>query len=214
MTLKELKKMTVEPEKQYTYKTLLQGLSGTFRILEKRIVEGTEIIALENGYVLYQSDGRVTAFTLDDCRGCRYFMANGEHVDIPEEDLEEMEWTIPALLIGEKRIMNNRVNDRDRYEISATEGDEERGEKQNILERFLSNSSEMTTEEEVLAEQHFEYMMSFLTPSQGKIARMIYKENRSLKEISELTETDYRAVRRTHQRILERLRENMGQKNF
>lgn len=214
MTLKELKKMTVKPEKQYSYKTLLSGVSGTFKILEKRVLEGAEIIVLENGYVLYQSDGRVTAFTLSDCHGCVYPTTEGGCEQITEEDLDEMDWTIPVLLTGENRISYNRLNERDRYEISGTEKDEQTGDEHNVLERFVPDPLGKNMEEKILSAQHFEDMMAFLTPAQEKIARMVYVENRSLKEISNMMGTDYRAVRRMHERMLERLRKNMGKKLF
>ena len=209
MTLNELKNKTAEIKGQIDYKTLSEGVSSTYKILAEKKVEGAEITVLENGYVLYQSDGRVTAFHLKECSGYEYHTVDGDTLSISREELGEMEWSVPVLLTGERRISSNRMKYQKRMEVHESafhNGGEESDE--NLMLKLIRGNMygvEKSSEDILLEQERIEELMSCLTDRQKDFVQKMYLEGKTLMEIAEEENLNYRSLIRVHDRILERI---------
>lgn len=210
MTLKELKNMTMETKEKLNYKTLFDGKATTYQIVAEKKAEDSELTVLENGYVLYRCDNRVTAFLLKECNSYVYYMAQGDPIKISGEEMDQMEWSVPLLMHGERRIANNRVKYQRRIEVPELTSEKD-DDTWRMTEMFENNteSYEKSAEAIVLEQDHFEYLLSGLTATQKEIAYRIYRDGYDWKEIVNEFGGNYSSVRQMNERIKERIRKKI-----
>ena len=206
MTLKELISMTAETKESLDYKTLFEGKSSTYRIIAERKLEGAELTVLENGYVLYRCDSRVTAFPLRECKGYSYHTVDGEVLSVSFEQLLEMEWSVPLMLAGERRITRNRITYEKRMESQESVLGQNAEEDEKLIQKLLTEKTGGSAEETVLERDSFEYLISGLTDTQKQIARRLYEDCCTWQEIVEEFGGNYSSVRQINERIMERIR--------
>lgn len=210
MTLKELWKRIRKVERKLYVDQLKEGC---YDIAAQAEVEGATILVTSTGQVIYKIGTRMTTFPLSECGGYRYISADGEIVEVPRSDFEEMDWTVRVLMEGEKRLEENFQRYVRCYE--TTEGIGRDGTCEDALsndKRLISAAKYSDPIDEIIEREDFEEKISKLSESRKELARELYWENKSCHEVAEEYGKTYNAVKHMEYQIRKAIRKELEKK--
>ena len=211
MTLKELRESVENPRIGLNYQIIRKG-----KVFLWTFIDGAELIAYKNGYIVYCRDNRTATFPVTDCASYTYYNTDGSISVIPAEEFDYQDWTIRALLEGEDRVENNIDKRKKEHELGVSEGDSaETMLYMNLAkeEMFVDPSpswEDLQIEKELL--NHIHMAIDALLPKQRELIKKRYLEGKKYKEIADDWNCSVKAVQKVEKRTREMLLSEI--KNF
>ena len=207
-TLKELRNEIGTPTQEISVKTLLT--TGVAHCQKE--LEDARITAYTNGYFVYQALGRAVRFKITDFNKLCYTTSE-EGVSFDQKSLEEMDWTIWAVLYGEQRMENYIQNREQRFYRTDVQLDTTSGKlsAQEAGLGFNVADPSMDVENTVVSQDSFEYLLRGLSMHQKDCMRALYQEGKTPKEVAEEQGVTEASIRNLDLRIRKKIKK---QKKF
>lgn len=201
MTLRELKKLIKSTKGIKTPGPKALRESGV-PVVASCLSQGSILIVYENGFAIYQRDGRGTVLSVDDCRDYTYFSVTGE-ICLSEEYFLEQDFHLLLSLVAEDRLIHNLNKTSDDHEVSYSDQEKEWGamkdERQDVLGTIIL--------EETLRETY-----GCMTERQAEILKMYYLEQMTIREIAEELGISHQGVKKSLDLAIANAQKNL--KNF
>ena len=175
-------------------------------------LEDASITAYTNGYFVYQALGRAVRFKITDF-GKLCYSASEEGFSFDQKSLEEMDWTIWAVLYGEQRMESYIQNRERRFYRTDVHLDTTSG-KISAQEAGLEfNVADPSTDVEntVVSQDAFEYLLQGLSPHQKDCMRALYQKGKTPKEVAKEQGVTEASIRNLDLRIRKKIKK---QKNI
>lgn len=162
--------------------------------------EGDILTVYTNGLVSYVTNHGKTVFRIHEVSD-EY---HTESADETTEQIEMLPWEIHLMLVGDDRIFHNDSLKSVKYRSGMQERNTSKDGEINI--GLIHTVIAPSVEEEFFRNDIFNQVYANLTPSQGKIIKLIYEEGYKQDEIAKKLNISRSTVAMTHRRALERLR--------
>ena len=198
MTLKELQKQ-IEGTLGKELPTAAWLRAGNVPVVVSRDLEGgTKLSVYQNGFALYQSEGKSTVFRVDHCGGYTYYGRN-EQTELDEEFFANTDWWVRLMIEGDDRLTHNRKVLSEKYETYYA-GDSEAfcnicGEEQSVQEAYIAN-------------ELLELAFSMMTERQRAVVTMYYLDGMGVQEIADVYGISHQAVSVTLSDVKKKFQKN------
>lgn len=198
MTLKELQNRIEKTSGKKLPTAAYLRASNSPLVVSRELDGGTRLSVYQNGFALYQTDGKSTVFRVDYCGGYTYF-GRSEQTALPEDFFAETDWWVRLIMEGEDRLTHNRNALSEKYE-SFCDGDSEAF--QNI------SCSEESMQDAYITNELLELAFSMMTERQKAVVTMYYLDGMGVKEIAAVYGITHQAVSVTLSDVKKKFQKN------
>ena len=169
------------------------------------------INVLSNGYIVYRTPSRSTAFKLSDCLSFHFHLEESNS-ELTYEDFADQDWVIWACLYGEQRIEKNSDNEYAQHVLGMRRTDpltatEYLNDK--LDEAFYDSAPTPEDRQQALAS--FEELIAPLNDRYKDFCWKYYWNGLSLDEIAKQYHCSYHAIENLSSRVKKKLRQHYTQ---
>lgn len=201
MTLRELKKLIKSTNGIKTPGPKALRESGV-PVVASCLSQGSILIVYENGFAIYQRDGRGTVLSVDDCSDYSYFSVTGE-IHLSEEYFMEQDFHLLLSLVAEDRLIHNMNKTSDEHEISYSDQEKEWGAMKDDSQDVLGT---------IIREETLRETYGCMTARQAEILKLYYLEQMTIREIAEELGISHQGVKKSLDLAIANAQKNL--KNF
>ncbi len=201
MTLQELqgKVDSTVGKKRPTAAKLKEGSSPVVASVET--TDGRcRLTVYQNGFALYETDGRRTVLEVSYYGGYTYPFSLGKNY-VSEQYFLETEWWVRLALAGEERIARNWADRIAHNEFTC-------GSASDVLGSVLAE--EESPEERCLRRDRVRTLLSLLSEHQMEVVLLYYAVGLTLAEIADIYGISYQAVHDTLRSVKKKIAKNLN----